>query len=152
MTSLVVHTRSAPEPRRRHEIPTHLNVPDRAWLGLSVRQILYLAAGASTSYALWHEWSGLPPALRIGLAALGLLLATTALVRPGGRGLDEWAFALAHFAAAPKIGIWRSLEAPAAGPSMDHRRRDDWTEFTPNLRWPAQDRRDVHRNAPETQP
>ena len=29
-------------PRRRHEIPTHLNVEDKAFVGLSVRQLMNL--------------------------------------------------------------------------------------------------------------
>ena len=43
-------------PSGRHEIPTHLNVEDRAVYGLSVRQLTYLVVGSSGGYQLWSAW------------------------------------------------------------------------------------------------
>ena len=61
--------------RRRHEIPTHLNVEDKAFVGLSVRQLMNLIVGLSTAYALWNDWPDLPLPVRAGLAVVCLLVA-----------------------------------------------------------------------------
>ena len=99
--------------RWRHEIPTHLDVQDKAFCGLSVRQVLYLTSGVAASYGLWQQAAGLPGGLRLGLTAACLLLvAAVALVRPGGRGLEEWTFVALHYAAVPKAAVWRP-RAPA---------------------------------------
>ena len=124
---------------RRHEIPTHLNVEDKAFYGLSVRQVMYLTTGCATAYALWNQWPDAPPALRLG-AALGCLLlaAALALVRPGGRGLEEWAFVALHYAATPKRAVWRVAEPAVAdwrpGASA-------WQELTPGVAWTGEVRR-----------
>jgi hypothetical protein len=117
----------------RHEIPTHLNVEDKAFFGLSVRQVLFLVSGLSTSYALWSQWPELPAALRLGLAAANLLLAAAfALLRPGRRGLEEWAFVALHYAATPKVATWRPREPDPA----DWRpARSAWAELTPRVTW-----------------
>ena len=74
---------------RRHEIPTHLNVEDRAILGLTVRQLTVLTVGLSSGYALWSGWPELATGIRAGLAvACVLVAAALALVRPRGRGLE----------------------------------------------------------------
>ena len=95
---------------RRHEIPTHLNVEDRAFFGLSVRQVLYLVTGLAGAYGLWQQsqqWSALPPAIRVAVACAVLLLAAAfALVRPQHRGLEEWVFVAAHYACVPKAAAW----------------------------------------------
>ena len=118
--------------RRAHEIPTHLNVEDKAFFGLSVRQLTCLIVGASSAYGLWNQWPELPVGPRAGLAAACLVLGLAlALVRPGGRGLEEWAFVLLHYAATPKRSVWRPEPDPAewrpAGLA--------WTELEPTLGW-----------------
>ena len=42
----------------RHEIPTHLNVEDRALFGLSVRQLALLLAGCAAAYAAYDAQEG----------------------------------------------------------------------------------------------
>jgi hypothetical protein len=122
-------------PLRRHEIPTHLNVEDKVLLGLTVRQVTYLMVGAAGAYALWQRWPGLPAGLRLGLAAACLAAAAAlALVRPHGRGLDEWAFVALHFAAVPRACVWRPREPARSGRLVDGTR---WAELAPRLDWPA---------------
>jgi hypothetical protein len=118
---------------RRHEIPTHLNVEDRAVYGLSVRQLTFLIAGASSGYAAWSEWPDLPVELRAAAAALCVLLAATfALLRPGARPLEEWAFAALHHAATPKRALWRVAEPDPA----DWRpTAAAWAELAPRAAW-----------------
>lgn len=117
----------------RHEIPTHLQVEDELFWGLSVRQALTLAGGFSGGYSLWTQWPDLPEALRLGLA-LGCLAAaaTMALVRPGGRGLEEWAFVALHYAALPKASVWRRR---AANPEEWRTRQASWVELAPQVAW-----------------
>ena len=117
----------------RHEIPTHLNVEDRAFLGLSFRQVMHLTVGAATAYAIWNQWLWAPIALRVGATGLCLLVAVAfALVRPGGRALEEWAFAALHHAATPKRATWRPRE-----PRVDdwRARGADWAELQPRVAW-----------------
>jgi PrgI family protein len=121
---------------RRHEIPTHLNVEDKLLLGLSVRQFTVLLAGASAAYGVWSGSPGSWPApLLYGLVAVvALTSAGLAFVRPLGRGLEEWAFALAHYWAMPKLVVWRPAE-----PAPTDWRPDgaDWAEFSPRAAWSA---------------
>ena len=54
-------------PSGRHEIPTHLNVEDRAVYGLSVRQLTYLVAGCSGAYGVWSDGVGLKALDGVGI-------------------------------------------------------------------------------------
>ena len=118
---------------RRHEIPTHLNVEDRAIYGLTIRQVMYLIVGGAGGYALWNQWPGLPLVLRGVLVAPCLLLAIiVALVRPYGRGLDEWLFVALHHISVPKVSVWRPLEPDPAAWSMAG---SEWEELKPQLTW-----------------
>ncbi|MCY4639686.1 MAG: PrgI family protein [Chloroflexi bacterium] len=96
----------------RHEIPTHLGVADRAVLGLTMRQLLSAACGLALAYAAAGDLP-LPLVLRLGAAAL-VLAATLPLVfwRPQGRPLEEWAFVLLRYRAAPRAAAWRPRERP----------------------------------------
>ena len=117
----------------RHEIPTHLNVEDKAFYGLSARQAMYLILGISGSYGLWNQWPHLEAGLRLALALVCLAFATAlALLRPQGRGLEEWAFVILRYAALPKAVVWRPRE-PAPGhlhPSVAR-----WEDLEPRLTW-----------------
>jgi hypothetical protein len=128
----------------RHEIPTHLNVEDRAFYGLTARQLMWLMVGCAGGYGLWTQWPDLPAGLRLALAGVCLALAVAlALVRPQGRGLEEWAFVALHYAALPKVSAWRPREPqPAAWrPAGEH-----WAELAPRLRWqPAPDGKEAPR-------
>ena len=91
-----------------HEIPTHLNVEDRLVFGLTARQALNLMAGLSGAYGVWSEWPDWPLALRLALVAWSVLSALLfALWQPGGRPLEEWAFAALRYATLPRAAVWR---------------------------------------------
>jgi len=118
---------------RRHEIPTHLNVEDRAFYGFTIRQVMYLTVGGAGAYALWNQWPALPLAVRAALVVPIVILAVIfALVRPAGRSLDEWVFVALHHAAVPKVSIWRPREPDPAAWSMS---RSEWEELKPQLAW-----------------
>lgn len=117
----------------RHEIPTHLNVEDRAFYGLSVRQVMILTVGFSGAYAFWNQWSDLLVPARLALAGACLLLtATFALIRPAGRTLEEWAIVALRYLVLRKVAIWRPREPDLRSwrPPMEH-----WEELSPTLTW-----------------
>ena len=117
----------------RHEIPTHLNVEDKAFYGLTARQVMLLIAGASSGYGLWNQWPDLPMPLRIGLAVSCLVLAAAiAFVRPYGRGLEEWAFVALHYITLPKASVWRSREIDVNEPMGAE---TSWAELSPRIQW-----------------
>ncbi|HEX2516261.1 MAG TPA: hypothetical protein VH257_16250, partial [Chloroflexota bacterium] len=77
--------------RRRHEVPTHLDVQDRLFLGLSSRQAAYVLIGLAGAVGLWGWWPQLPPPLRLALAlACAGAGAALAFVRWRGHGLEAW--------------------------------------------------------------
>ncbi|MDO8611522.1 MAG: PrgI family protein [Dehalococcoidia bacterium] len=94
----------------RHEIPTHLNVEDKAFGGLTMRQLMTAAVGLALAYGTASE----PPfPLPLRLVAAGLVLAVVALAalwRPAGRPLEDWAFVLLRYWAVPRIAVWRPRE------------------------------------------
>jgi len=98
----------------RHEIPTHLGVEDRAFYGLSVRQVMYLTGGFSLGYSLWTQWGDALPELRIAMAVTCALVAIIlALVRPAGRGFEEWAFVVLRYLVIPHRARWSPAELDA---------------------------------------
>ncbi len=120
-------------PRSRHEIPTHLNVEDKAFFGLSVRQVMFLTIGLSGAYGLWNQWVDLLLPFRLGAATLVFVAAAAvALLRPGGRGLEDWAFVAVHYVAIPHRSAWRTRE-----PELAEWRPvgTEWEELTPRLAW-----------------
>jgi hypothetical protein len=106
----------------RRQVPTHLDVEDRPFAGLTVRQVLCLAVGGAWGYAAWCGWPWLPAPLRLA-AALACVALTFALVavRPGGRGLAGWAAVALRHALAPRVAVWRpdplEPEAAPVGPA-----------------------------------
>ena len=121
----------------RHQIPTHLNVEDRAILGLTVRQVSYLVVGCAGAYSLWSQWPDWPESVRLGLVAACLLAAViVALVRPAGRGLEQWVFVALHYAAVPKRSAWRAREPD---PARWRPRDVAWAQTAPRVSW-AEDR------------
>lgn len=116
-----------------HEIPTHLNVEDTALFGLSIRQLSHLIVGLAGGYGIWNQWPDLPLGLRFAPAGVWLLTAITfALLRPHGRGIEEWAFVALHFAATPKRTVWR---VPEPDPGKSDSRTAEWIELVPDLTW-----------------
>ena len=100
----------------RHELPTHLDVPDRAFAGLTVRQLLTLSAGLALAYG---AGGAAPGPLAVQLAVVVAVLAATAVLtlwRPAGRPADEWAFVLLRYWSAPRVAVWRPV--PGAGPEL----------------------------------
>ncbi len=119
--------------RQRHEIPTHLNVEDKAFFGLSVRQLMEVIVGLSTSSWLWNQWPDLAPSLRLGLAGACLVIAAAlALVRPAGRALEEWVFVVLHYALTPKASVWCPCEPDEL---VSQASAADWAEIAPQLVW-----------------
>jgi hypothetical protein len=123
---------------RRHEIPTHLSVEDKAFYGLSIRQATYLMAAVSGAYWLWNRW----PELWLGLRAVPVFAclavgAALALLRPHGRGLEEWLFVALRYIAVSKAAVWRPRQL-----TRPSRRRASgrWEEMAPRVTW-REDRR-----------
>jgi apolipoprotein N-acyltransferase len=120
-----------------HEVPTHLNVEDKIVFGLSVRQFLYMLVGSSASYTLWQQSAATGGVVRVSLVILSL--ATTlafALLRPGGRPLEEWLAALLVFAAASRQAVWRPREPDPADWRLQSA---SWQELAPSLAWVEDD-------------
>jgi hypothetical protein len=117
---------------RVYELPTHLNVEDNLLVGLSARQLLRVAVGASLAYGLWDNSTGLPTGLRIALTAvaagLGLLVA---LLEPGRRPLDQWTLAFALFWLLPRRRLWRPAFQTPANPSDS----ESWAELQITPGW-----------------
>ena len=120
---------------KRHEIPTHLNVDDKAFFGMTVRQTMNLTAGAAGTYGLWNQWPTLPVAIRVALAAISLSLGLVfTLVRVYGRGLDEWVFVALHYMTTPKTSLWKPR------PVVRNELQTDgaWEELSPTMSWEEQ--------------
>jgi hypothetical protein len=99
----------------RHEVPTHLGAEDKPLLGLAMHQLTYLLVGFSVAYAAWNQWPELPLAARLALALASLAAAAVvALVRPCGRGLDDWVFVLLRAAGVPKRSAWHPRQPDPA--------------------------------------
>ena len=95
--------------RRRHEVPTHLDVQDRLFLGLSSRQAAYVLIGLAGAVGLWGWWPQLPPPLRLALAlACAGAGAALAFVRWRGHGLEAWAVIGLRYAVTPRRAVWRA--------------------------------------------
>jgi len=91
----------------RHEIPTHLNVEDKAFAGLTMRQLMTVAIGLALAYGAASE----PPVpIPLRLAIAGAVLAATSVLtlwRPGDRPLEDWAFVLLRYWSLPRVAVWR---------------------------------------------
>ena len=107
----------------RHEIPTHLNVEDKAFAGLTMRQLMTAAVGLGLAYGVASE-PPLPIAIRFAAAGVVLVLvALLALWRPAGRPLEDWAFVLLRYWAVPRLAVWRprrvDIDQTGATPSYE---------------------------------
>ncbi len=117
----------------RHEIPTHLNVEDKALFGLSVRQVMLLIVGVSLAYGLWNQLPDLILPLRLGTAIIVFLtFAAVALLKPGQRPLEEWLFVVVHYASVPKLAVWYPIEPPLLDWLLDSR---EWEDLRPEPVW-----------------
>src|SRR3989337_17686 len=97
----------------RHEIPTHLNVEDKAFGGLTMRQLMTAAVGLALAYGAASE----PPLpVPVRLIAAGLVLAAVALLalwRPAGRPREDGAFVLLRYWSISRNAVGRPREWPA---------------------------------------
>jgi len=132
----------------RHEIPTHLTVADRAFLGLTMRQLLAAAIGLALAYGALSDLP-VPFAVRVPLAVV-TVIATAVLVlwRPGGRAAEEWAFVLLRYGTSPRIAVWRPRASVVAQrPAREVVLRAPSSDSTPMLKGRMPIRRE-HSHAP----
>ncbi len=98
----------------RHEIPTHLNVEDKAFAGLTMRQLMTAAVGLGLAYGVASELP-LPMPIRLAAAAIVMIaVGVMAVWRPAGRPMEDWAFVLLRYWAVPRVAVWRPREAVAS--------------------------------------
>jgi hypothetical protein len=124
----------------RHQIPTHLSVPDTIFsvygVGITVRQLLVLMVGWSVVVNVWIHCSGLlmlglfGSVLRLALCAMCVLLdLVVAFKQVEGRPLETWLLVLLRYWQAPKVYLWRSVrqegatEHGAGEPEREHAAR-----------------------------
>ena len=112
-----------------YHFPARLSVEDQLLsigpFSLTLRQGFVLTIGACLAANLWRwsaalaEWQESGLLLRICLTALPVLLAIAwAVIRPGGRYLEDWSVILLRYLSQPRQYRWASMYAP---PSMgDH--------------------------------
>ena len=118
---------------RVYELPTHLQVEDQLIAGLTARQLLRLAIGASLAYGLWDQAAWLPGEVRLAFAGvLALIGVLSALLQPGGRPLDQWLLAAVLFVALPRCLVWRPGAAVLRQPP---REPTDWAELELQPAW-----------------
>ena len=95
------------ERMQRHEVPTHLNIEDKAFAGLTMRQLMVAIIGLALAYAAMSEVPlPLPVRLAVGAAVL-LWTAAFTLWQPAGRSLEDWAFVLLRYVSVPRVVVWR---------------------------------------------
>jgi len=99
---------------QRHEIPTHLDVADKAFGGLTMRQLLTAAIGLALAYGAASDLP-VPLSVRLVIAATVLVLTVVlALWRPAGRPVEDWVFVLLRFWSARRVATWRPSERARA--------------------------------------
>jgi hypothetical protein len=119
---------------RTHEVPNHLNVQDTLFFGLSAKQVATFIAFASPAYGIWDQLTIAPVLVRGSLAAMVLLAGLAfSVIQPGGRPLEEWAFAALAYIVTPRRLRW-------CRPEADQREwcvasSTGWVELVPSLGW-----------------
>ncbi len=94
-------------PVQRHEVPTHLNIEDKAFAGMTMRQLMVAIIGLALAYSAMSE-APLPLAVRLASGATVLLMtAAISLWQPAGRSLEDWAFVLLRYISIPRVVVWR---------------------------------------------
>ena len=116
-----------------YELPTHLQVEDALIAGLTARQLLRLVIGVSLAYGMWDQVVWLPPEVRLALAAvLAVIGILFALLRPGGRPLDQWLLVGLLFVVLPRRLVWRPGAALLGQPPRD---QAGWAELELRPEW-----------------
>lgn len=107
---------------QRHEVPTHLNIEDKAFAGLTMRQLMVAIIGLALAYSAMSE-APLPLAVRLGAGATVLLVtAAISFWQPAGRSLEDWAFVLLRYISIPRIVVWRVRTSRDGLPTADEAR------------------------------
>lgn len=103
---------------QRHEIPTHLGVEDKAFLGLTLRQLMTAAIGLALAYGTAGELPAPIPLRLAGAAVVLVAAALLALWQPAGRPLEEWAFVLLQYVTTARTAVWRPSDDTYADPDL----------------------------------
>lgn len=75
-----------------HEVPTHLEVEDKPFFGMTMPQFITLFIGLATAAILYNYglvWLPTTPRL-IACGIIGLLVLISVFVKPAGLSLSEW--------------------------------------------------------------
>ena len=104
-----------------HQVPTHMNVPDKLIFGLTAKQLLITLIGGSAGYDIWirmhillaYGLLGLLARLALSLIPAAIAL-SFALVSVAGNSLEMWALALLRYTQQPKAYVWRSIRSYTA--------------------------------------
>ena len=92
---------------QRHEVPTHLNIEDKAFAGLTMRQLMVAIIGLALAYSTMSE-APLPLGVRLAAGTTVLLMtAAISLWQPAGRSLEDWALVLLRYISIPRVVVWR---------------------------------------------
>ena len=119
---------------RTHEVPNHLNVQDTLFLGPTARQVATFMAFASPAYGIWDQLTIAPLLVRGTLAGLVVLAGVAfTLLQPGGRPLDEWAFAVFAYTVTPRRLRW--YHPPADPREWSTVGGTGWVDLAPRLGW-----------------
>lgn len=121
----------------RHQIPTHLSVPDKIlsfWgIGVTVRQLLILLLGWSGVANAWVRLNWIAAYGGAGVFmhfAAALVPAAVALFvafkQVAGRSLEVWLMVLLRYWGQPRVCVWRSVRGErAVRAAIEQARRED---------------------------
>ena len=103
-----------------HQVPTHMNMPDKLVFGLTAKQLLMTLIGGSAGYDIWihlhillaYGLLGLLARLALSLIPAAIAL-SFALVNVAGRPLEMWALVWLRYVRQPKTYVWHSIRFSA---------------------------------------
>jgi len=108
-------------PVQRHEVPTHLSIEDKAFAGLTMRQLMVAIIGLALAYSAISE-APLPLVVRLAAGATVLLMtAAISFWQPAGRSLEDWAFVLLRYISIPRVVVWRVRTSRGAATAEEAR-------------------------------
>ncbi|HEX2909837.1 MAG TPA: PrgI family protein [Chloroflexia bacterium] len=75
-----------------HEVPTHLEIEDKPFFGLTMPQFITLFVGLAVAAILYnYALAWLPLGVRLIISGLvGLVVLLSVFIKPGGLSLSEW--------------------------------------------------------------
>jgi hypothetical protein len=120
----------------RHQIPTHLNVPDKIlsfWgIGITVRQLLILLLGWSGVANAWlrlnwlSAYGGAAVTLHIAVTVVPAVIALiVAFKQIAGRSIEVWLLVLLRYWGQPRVCVWRSVRGERAEQAAREKARRD---------------------------